>query len=149
MSTNYAPHPYHRTVEFAATLRDRAVRIVSKPGFANWDRVSPAAALLAESVSLRPDARVLHLGCGHGGLGVFLARGVPQGSVLLIDANYAATLMAGQTLLANQIMNARGKGAPAPAPPEAGSVDVAVLEAPAGCKFAGRWLALCHAALAP
>jgi 16S rRNA (guanine1207-N2)-methyltransferase len=149
MNTLPAPHPYHRTVEFGAPLRDQTVRIVSKPGFANWDRVSPAAALLAESVLLRPDARVLHLGCGHGGLGVFLARAVPQGTVLLSDANYASTLMAGQTLLANQVTNARVEGDPAPAPPDAGSVDVAVLEVPAGRKFARRWLALSHAALAP
>lgn len=141
------PHPYHRTVEFTATLRDQTVRIVSKPGFANWDRLGPAATLLAESVMLPPDARVLHLGGGHGGLTAFLARAVPRGSVELIEANYAATLMAGRTLRANRITNATVQGDPAAVARE--SVDCAVLEVPAGRKFARRWLALAHAALKP
>jgi 16S rRNA (guanine1207-N2)-methyltransferase len=149
MTATPDPHPYHRTVEFAATLRDQTVRIVSKPGFANWERVSPAAILLAETVTLRPDARVLHLGGGPGGLGVFLARRAPEGSVLLVEANYVATLMAGRTLQANRIMNALVQGDPASAAPEAASADVAVLEVPPGRKFARRWLALAHAALKP
>lgn len=149
MTATPAQHPYHRTVEFGATLRDQPVRIVSKPGFANWDRISPTEMLLAEAITLQPDARVLHLGGGHGALGVFLARRAPQGSVLLIEANYVATLMADRTLQANRITNASVQGDPALAAPEAESADVAVLEIPPGRKFARRWLVLAHAALKP
>ncbi len=142
-------HPYHREVEFAALLREQRIRVVTKPGFPNWEGIGPAATLLAESVMLEPDARVLHLGCGHGGLGVFLARGVPRGSVWLIDASHVAVGLAARTLAANTISNAHVTGDPAEPLPEADSYDVAVLEVPAGRKFARRWLALAQRSLKP
>ena len=149
MSGTFATHPYHRSVEFNATLRGAALRVFTKAGFANWDGISPATNLLAESIMLPPDARVLQLGCGHGALGVALARAVPQGEVLLVDASYTATTLAPQTLAANGIANARVSGDPLTELPEAASFDVVVLEAPAGRTFARRWLALAGHALKP
>lgn len=149
MTAQAAPHPHHREVEFVASLRDRPIRVVSKPGFANWDAISPAATLLAESLILDPAARVLHLGCGHGGLGVFLARQAPGGAVALVDANHAAVGLAARTLAANGIANATVLGDPLAPLPDPASYDVVVMEVPAGRKFARRWLALAHLALKP
>ena len=149
MSGTFATHPYYRAVEFNATLRGAGLRVFTKAGFANSDGISPATNLLAESIMLPPDARVLHLGCGHGALGVALARAVPQGEVLLIDASFTATALAAQTLVANGVTNARVSGDPLAELPEAASFDVVVLEAPAGRKFARRWLALAGHTLKP
>jgi 16S rRNA (guanine1207-N2)-methyltransferase len=149
MSGTFATHPYYRAVEFDATLRDARVRVCTKAGFANWDGISPATNLLAESIILPPDARVLQLGCGHGALGVALARAVPQGEVLLVDASHTATALATRTLAANGVANARVIGDPPAELPEAASFDVVVMEAPAGRKFARRWLALAGHALKP
>lgn len=149
MSGTFAMHPYYRAVEFNATLRGAGLRVFTKAGFANWDEISPATNLLAETIMLPPDARVLHLGCGHGALGVALARAVPQGAVLLVDASHTAIALATQTLAANGIANARVSGDPLAELPEAASFDVVVMEAPAGRKFARRWLALAGHALKP
>ena len=145
MSTTREQHPYYREATFDAPLGNGNVRIVTKPGIGNWERISPAAMLLAEAVQTTPEARVLLLGCGHGALGVTLARIASQGSVLLVDANYTATTMAARTLAANGIINAAVAADPATI--EAGTFDVAVLEAPAGRKFARRWLVAAQVAL--
>ena len=149
MSGTIATHPYYRAVEFSAILRGAELRVFTKAGFPHWDGISPAAKLLAESIMLPPTARVLQLGCGHGALGVALARVVPQGEVLLVDATSTAIALAAQTLAANGIANARVSGDPLDQLPEAASFDVVVLEAPAGRKFARRWLALAGHALKP
>ncbi len=149
MSGTFATHPYYRAVEFNATLRGAGLRVFTKAGFANWDEISPATNLLAETIMLPPDTRVLHLGCGHGALGVALARAVPQGAVLLVDASHTAIALATLTLAANGIANARVSGDPLAELPEAASFDVVVMEAPAGRKFARRWLALAGHALKP
>ena len=149
MSGTFATHPYYRSVEFNATLRGADLRVFTKPGFPEWDGISPATKLLAESIMLPPAARVLQLGCGHGALGVALARAVPQGEVLLVDASAVAVALATQTVAANGIANARVGGDPPDELPEAASFDVVVMEAPAGRKFARRWLALARHALKP
>lgn len=149
MSGTLTQHPYYRTVEFGATLRGANVRVFTKPGLANWDGISAATNLLAESILVSSDARILLLGCGHGALGVALARAVPQGEVLLVDASFTATVMAARTLAANGITNARVIGDPPSELPEAAGYDVVVMELPAGRKFARRWLALAAQALKP
>ncbi|HEY8597813.1 MAG TPA: methyltransferase [Thermomicrobiales bacterium] len=145
MTTTREQHPYYRETTFDAPLGNGTVRIVTKPGIGNWERISPATMLLAEAVQTTPGARILLFGCGHGALGVALARIAAQGSVLLVDANYTATTMAARTLTTNGITNATVAGDPAAIEP--GTFDVAVLEAPSGRKFARRWLVAAHAAL--
>lgn len=140
-------HPYYRETIFEVPLRGRTIRVVTKPGLANWERISPAATLLAETALTAPDARILQLGCGHGALGVALARGAATGHVTLVDASSIATALTARTLAENQISNATVIDDPATF--EAGSFDVAVVDVPSGRKFARRWLLTAHAALKP
>lgn len=142
----YAQAPRDRTITFAAEIGERTVRVVSQPGIPLWDQVSPAQRLLGEGVMLRAGQRVLHLGCGHGALGVALAQMVPDGAVDLVDASTIATTLAEETLAANNVTNARVL--PDPAALE-GEYDAAVVLIPAGRKFARRWLAQAHGALRP
>lgn len=142
----YAHAPHDRQITFTAEIGERSIRVVSQPGIPLWDQVSPAQRLLGEGVMLRPGQRVLHLGCGHGALGVALAKQVPDGSVDLMDASAIAVALAGATLAANNVTNAHIL--PDPTTLE-GEYDAAVVLIPAGRKFARRWLALAHAALRP
>ena len=140
---------YERTTEFAATLAGEPVRFISKPGFPSWDRATPASGLLADAVTMPPASRALLLGCGHGALGVVLARRAPQGSVWLADTNYIALTMAEQTLQANEIQNARVCSDISMLPAHGEAFDVAVMEVPGSRGLARRWLAEAYGALRP
>ncbi len=130
-------------------LDGQALHIVSKPGLSSWDRVTPASILLAETVEVAPDAQVLQLGCGHGALGTALARRVPDGHVVLMDADFIATTMAEQTLKANGTANAGVQPAISVLPGGAWTFDAVVMELPKGRKLARRWLVEAQAALKP
>ena len=143
------PGSYYQSDTFTAALRGQTLRIVSKPGLSNWDRVTPATVLLAETVEVAPSAQVLQLGCGHGALGVALARQVPGGHVALMDTDFIASTMAEQTLKANDIANAQVRPAISVLPDGAGAFDTVVMELPKGHKLARRWLVEAQAALKP
>jgi len=145
----YAQAPRDRAVAFVAELGNQPVRVMSQPGIPLWDGISTAQRLLAEGVMLRPNHRVLHLGCGHGALGVALARLVPAGSVDLVDASAIAVALAAETLAANEITNARVLPDPADFGGAGDGYDAAVIVIPAGRKFARRWLVQAYAALRP
>ena len=146
MQKTFAQVPHDQSITFTAELGTQTVRVVSRPGIPHWDRVSPAQRLLAEGAMLRSTHRILHFGCGHGALGVALARMVPGGSVDLIDASSIATALAAETLAENGITNAQVLSDPAVLD---GAYDAAIVDAPAGRKFARRWLAQAHAVLRP
>lgn len=142
-------HPYYRTSELAPTLRGQAIRVITKPGLPQWDRVTPATGLLAEAVEVSPDARVLVLGCGPGALGVVLARQAPAGQVWLLDTSAIALAMAERTLAANGVANASVVEDITALPARAGACDVVAIELPKGRQLARRWLVEAHAALRP
>jgi 16S rRNA (guanine1207-N2)-methyltransferase len=143
------PGSYYQSETFAASLLGQTLQVVSKPGLSNWDRITPATVLLAETVEAPPAARVLLLGCGHGALGVALARQVPDGHVALMDTNFIALAMAEQTLKANEAANAQVQPAISVLPEQAGAFDTVVMELPKGRKLARRWLVEARAALKP
>jgi 16S rRNA (guanine1207-N2)-methyltransferase len=143
------PGSYYQSDTFTAALNGQALQIVSKPGLSNWDRVTPATVLLAGTVEAAPAARVLQLGCGHGALGVALARQVPGGHVTLMDTDFIAVTMAEQTLKVNGAANAQVRPAISVLPDGAGAFDTVVMELPKGRKLARRWLVEAQAALKP
>lgn len=140
-------HPYHHTTTLHAQLRNQSLQVVTKPGFPHWAEISPATSLLAEVVQAPANASIAVFGCGHGALGVVLARLVSAGQVTLVDTTCVATAMSAATVAANQLQNATVAADPASILQE--SLDIAVLIAPTGRVFARRWLAQLHAALKP
>ncbi len=139
---------YEQPRTFTAQLGDQTILIHSKPGMPYWDSVSPASRLLGEVVQPAFDARALLLGCGHGALGVAIARQAPAGEVVLLDINAIAVAMAQRTLAANAIRNARVWAAISVLPERALSFDLALLETPNDRKLARRWLVEAFHALA-
>ena len=131
---------YEQLRTFTAELGGHTILIHSKPGMPNWDGVSPASRLLGEVAKPALDARALLIGCGHGALGVALARQVPAGEVLLFDINAIAVAMAQRTLAANATRNARVWPAISVLPERAASFELVVLETPNDRKLARRWL---------
>lgn len=143
---NASPQSYYQAQTFTATIGGRTIQIISKPGIPDWDHVSPAQALLASVVEPPPaGARILLLGCGHGALGVALAR---QATTLeLSDTSWIALAMAQRTIQANGVTNALVRSAISALPGQAGTFDSVAIAAPNDRKLTRRWLAEAHAAL--
>ena len=139
--------PYDQVHEFTAALGGRTIRFMSKPGLANWDRVSPASMLLAEAIDLAGGERALLLGCGPGALGVALARQARE--VDLLDASAIALRMAELTMRANAVTNARARASISVLPKQAEGFDVVAIEAPGDRGLTRRWLVEARQALKP
>lgn len=139
------PLAYDQPRTFAAQLGDQTILIHSKPGMPNWDGVSPASHLLDEAAKPAPSTRALLLGCGHGALGVALAKRASE--VVLFDINAIAVAMAGRTLAANATHNARVWPAISVLPERAASFEMVLLEAPSDRGLARRWLVEAYHAL--
>src|SRR5262249_51816569 len=139
---------YYEPHEFSATLRGQAIQIISKPGFPHWDGISPATTLLADAIELASGAKALLLGCGHGALGVALARQNPDREIWLFDPSVVAMTMADRTIEANQIANAHTYEEIGRIPAQ-GTLDMVAIEAPKDRKLARRWLAEAWTGLKP
>jgi 16S rRNA (guanine1207-N2)-methyltransferase len=141
--------PYTESFTFEATLQGRPLRVVSKPGLEGGHELGDAAALAAELIIPAPDERVLLLGCGHGALGVALARQLDAGRLTLSDPSLIALRMAARTLEANGVNGATVSPALSRLPAEAGSFDRVVILAPQSRALARRWLVEAHELLRP
>jgi len=145
---NTSQSAYYQTRTFPITLGEQAIKLISKPGIPDWDSVSPAQQLLADTVKPASDARMLLLGCGSGALAVALARQAQAGSVALLDSNLIALAMAERTLQANNVTNARVRSAISLLPEQAGAFDVALIIIPNDRRLTRRWLVEASVALA-
>jgi 16S rRNA (guanine1207-N2)-methyltransferase len=140
---------YYQPRAASITLGGQALKLISKPGIPDWDRVSPAQQLLADAVKPATDARMLLLGCGPGALGAALARQAQAGSATLLDSSWIALAMAERTLNANNVRNARRCATISVLPEQASAFDIALIVVPNDRKLARRWLVEAHAALRP
>ncbi|HJZ48346.1 MAG TPA: methyltransferase [Roseiflexaceae bacterium] len=136
---------YYHSRAFSATLGGQAIQIISKPGIPDWDGVSPAQVLLADAIRPPEGARVLLLRCGHGALGVALAR--QAGAVVLLDSNWIALTMAQRTLQANGVMNASVCATISVLPEQEATFDIVALVAPNDRRLTRRWLVEAYGAL--
>jgi 16S rRNA (guanine1207-N2)-methyltransferase len=137
--------PYYQTRAFSTSLGGHTIHFISKPGMANWDRVSPAGHLLADVVRPEPADRALLLGCGHGALGAALAR--RAGEVVMVDTSAVALAMAEQTIRANGLANAFVRAPAGAAPVQKAAFDIVVIEATGERNLTRRWLAETHQSL--
>lgn len=140
---------YGETFELRAELRGEPVVVISKPGLAGGSEVGAPAALAAETVAPEPGEHVLLLGCGHGALGVALARQLPAGALTLHDPSLIALRMAARTLAANGVAGARVSEAISLLPAEAGRYDRVIILAPQSRALARRWLVEAQGLLRP
>jgi 16S rRNA (guanine1207-N2)-methyltransferase len=140
---------YNARFEFFAALAGEPVVVVSKPGLQDGHEVSAAQALCAELIAPAREERVLLLGCGHGALGVALARRLAPGGLTLHDPSLIALRMATATLAANGVAAARVSDRISLLPDEAGQYDRVLLLVPSSRALGRRWLVEAHELLRP
>ncbi len=134
----FDPAAYRQPRILAAELGNERLTIITRPGFADWEDVSPSAALLAAEAEIAPGQRVLVGPCGHGALGVWAARQTGPERVTCLDTNWIAAEMARATCARNGLGGVHV--AAEPPCPDQGPWDVALLPMPKGRDLARLWL---------
>ena len=87
------------------TVRGLRLRVQLEPGVFAGQTLDEATALLIETMRIRPDDRVLDLGCGAGAIGLAAAMLAPRGQVTLLDATPAAVRLAAINAALNGLTN--------------------------------------------
>jgi 16S rRNA (guanine1207-N2)-methyltransferase len=98
--------PYYEFQRRTARVRGETRAFCTRAALGKWSDLATPALLLAETVVLAPDARVLNLHCANGLVGAVAAGLAPQGRVTLVDHHAAAIDAARRTLDLNSIENA-------------------------------------------
>ena len=96
---------YDQEKQFVFNLVGEEIKVVSKPGLADWDQLLSSTELLAENTRLHPGDNILLIGSHHGALGTFLASHLLEGTLSIIDNSYIALKMTKKTLSINDIHN--------------------------------------------
>jgi 16S rRNA (guanine1207-N2)-methyltransferase len=97
------PEVFH---EFDALLRDRTVRVFTRPGVFSWNHLDEATAILSGVMDVRPGENVLDIGCGAGALGTLAGLLSGDARVLMLDADVEAVRSARRTADAAGLQNA-------------------------------------------
>ncbi len=95
------PHARSQRRELRFLYRGELLTFSVDTGIFASHGLDPGTALLIESLALRPDDRVLDLGCGWGPVGVAASRSAPDGTVILTDVNRRAARLAEENLRRN------------------------------------------------
>jgi len=100
---HFAPIDYHQFHVLQATVGDRLLEFVSKPGIAFWNRADIDTQLLADCAQVLPGQRILCVGCRHGLLGAVLAYQQPDVSLWLIDSSVVSVRAAQRTMELHEV----------------------------------------------
>lgn len=144
-NTDLASYRQPRTLQ--VELGAQPLTVVTRPGFPEWEALSPAMALLAAEARIAPGERVLVGPCGHGALGAWAARQTQPANVTCLDTNWIAAQMARATCQRNDVSQVCVL-AQAPRPDQ-GPWDVVLLAMPKGRDLARLWLLNAALATAP
>lgn len=90
---------------FDAYLLEQNMRFYSTWGLFSPREIDNGSYLLLKHITIKPDDRVLDLGCGYGPLGLTIAKLVPQGQVYLVDKDFIAIEYCKKNIIANQLQN--------------------------------------------
>ena len=103
--TTPAPNQSRRapTGRFEAILADREISVRSRPGFPDWDIVTPAMQLIAERVTLPPEGQAVFWGAGHGAIAAAMLVSEPTAHATVVQTNLVARDAAEGTLNANGV----------------------------------------------
>jgi 16S rRNA (guanine1207-N2)-methyltransferase len=80
-----------------ANVRERLLKVHSRPGVFSWEHIDDATLLLAETMDIAEGEEVLDLGCGSGVLGTVAAALSRTGRVVMVDADIEAVRSARRT----------------------------------------------------
>lgn len=121
---------YRQLRGLAGELGDALIELETRPGFADWDAITPAQQLLADEAEIASGETVLICPCGHGALGVWLAGETRADEGVLLDTNAVAVQVAQHNLGAQRATRAWARaGLPGDVP---GPFDVVLMTLPKG-----------------
>jgi 16S rRNA (guanine1207-N2)-methyltransferase len=94
-----------RRHEFAVTEGGVSLTLRTRPGIFSWEGLDGGTAALLREMTVRPDDRVLDLGCGCGVAGLLASRLAPQGSFRMVDASLQAVQATQENTALNEAPN--------------------------------------------
>lgn len=97
---------YYRFRKLIAQVRGEDHICLTRPGLFSWKEMDEGTRRLVESMEIRPQERVLDLGCGYGLAGLVAVSMAPRGEVVLVDADCVAVEAARRTMERNEVANA-------------------------------------------
>lgn len=141
------------TAEFPFRDGEKLLQATTRPGVFSHRRVDPGARRLMESMTIRPDMRVLDIGCGWGTVGLAAASRAPGVYVEALDSNARAvectSLNAERNGVAGRLTARCEPAGSAPSSVAAGTFDLALANPPyyADFRIAEAFVGAAHAAL--
>jgi 16S rRNA (guanine1207-N2)-methyltransferase len=111
MSKQPKPHPLddiarlRQDLVFSDTLLGQSLTFHTTWGLFSPKGIDDGTRLLLDHLEVRPDDRVLDLGCGYGALGLAIAKAAPQGHCTLVDKDFVAVEYAKKNAGLNGIDN--------------------------------------------
>lgn len=92
---------YHCWREFAVQVKGKTWPFAAKPGIFSWQELDAGTRALIETMQIKPEERVLDIGCGCGIIGAVAAKTASQ--VYLVDSDVVAVEAARRTLTLNGV----------------------------------------------
>ena len=90
---------------FQLELAGKSRQLFNLAGVFSSEHLDPGTALLLEHLKVRPQARVLDVGCGCGVIGLSAAWNEPSAQVEMLDADLTAVAVAGRNLETQGLAN--------------------------------------------
>ena len=103
MSSPRRPDRPERTGRFTAELGGHEIEVRSRPGFADWDTVTPAMQLIAERTAIPAGGQALFWGAGHAAVVAALLLDRPDARATVMVTNLAARDVTEATAMRNGV----------------------------------------------
>lgn len=147
-SNRRTPRP-EPTGRFTAQLGEHEIEIRSRPGFVDWDIVTPAMQLIAERTGIPAGGRALFWGVGHAALVATLLLDQPDARATVMVTNLAARDVTEATAMRNGVSDRVAVVNYPRDLPEPASFDLAVMLPSLDRDLNRRWLLEMSTALNP
>lgn len=131
---------YDKTQKLSGVIGRQSISFFTKPGLANWNRITPSMVLLAEAIHPKWSDKILNIGCNHGALAAYLGKQVNENNLFVMDNDQIALNCTEQTLRENGIQKFTIPSEISFLPQATSSFALIALDIPKGRKINRRWL---------
>ncbi|MDP7180534.1 MAG: methyltransferase [Candidatus Woesearchaeota archaeon] len=98
-----------RLSKITANLRNNQFEFYTGSGVFSLKKVDKGTILLIENSTIKPNWKILDLGCGYGPVGISIAKSFPETKVLMTDVNKRAIKLAKMSIELNKTANVETK----------------------------------------
>lgn len=92
--------------QITTNLRNYQLLFHTTWGLFSPEKIDEGTNLLLEEIPIKPNDKILDLGCGYGVIGICLAKEVTQGTVQLVDKDFVAIEYTKKNIKENKLTNA-------------------------------------------